>query len=414
MKRAPELRFKEFSGEWEEKRIEEISEVKGGKRLPKGFSLQKEKNETPYITVSDMYTGGVNVKNIKFVPKEAINYIKNYKIYVNELFISVAGSLGIVGKIPEELNGANLTENADKFSDIKISQDYLLEILKSDIIQKQIEKVKTNNAQPKLSLYQIREMIVPVCSLLEQQKIADFLSTIDNKISIKEEKLQNLKNYKKGIMQKIFSQEIRFKDENGGVFPEWEKREIGNIGATYSGLSGKSAIDFGEGQKYITYKTVYNKSKIDLKRVEFVKIGENEKQNKVKYGDIFFTISSETADDIGISSALLSEINENIYLNSFCFGYRLHDLNIYYPEFFRYLFRSNNFRKKILILAQGSTRFNLSKLEMLKFKLRIPCFEEQQKIATLLTSLDDKISNIEKSLEELKIYKKGLLQKMFI
>lgn len=215
-------------------------------------------------------------------------------------------------------------------------------------------------------------------------------------------------------MKKIFNQELRFKKENGDNYPEWVEKKLEDIGNTYNGLIGKNAEDFGSGKKYITYKNIFDNTKIDIDILEFVDIKENEKQNKVEYGDIFFTVSSETPNEVGYTSILLNNINEDIYLNSFCFGYRIKNKKDFYLEFFRYLLRSHNFRKKIYILAQGSTRFNLSKIEVLKLKVKIPCLEEQQKIADFLSSIDNKIEKLSSKLEELKEFKKGLLQQMFV
>ena len=117
---------------WEVRKIGDICDVRGGKRLPKGYQLEDENNGFPYIRVADMYMGGVKLSEIKYVPEEVVEKIKNYKISKDDLFISVAGTLGIVGKVPEELDGANLTENADKLCNIKIDKLYLMKVLQSE------------------------------------------------------------------------------------------------------------------------------------------------------------------------------------------------------------------------------------------------------------------------------------------
>jgi type I restriction enzyme S subunit len=152
---------------------------------------------------------------------------------------------------------------------------------------------------------------------------------------------------------------------------EWESKELSKIGKTYNGLSGKSGSDFGQGSTYITYKSIFADSKVDLSRVEYVSVAEGETQNRVAYGDIFFTTSSETPEEVGMSSVLLDAV-EDCYLNSFCFGYRLYDLKEHIPEFFRFYLRSDIARKNISVLAQGSTRFNISKNEVMKLKANLP------------------------------------------
>lgn len=107
----------------------------------------------------------------------------------------------------------------------------------------------------------------------------------------------------------------------------------------------------------------------------------------MQFGDVFFTVSSETPNEIGMSSVLLDEIEE-LYLNSFCFGFRANSLSELNPYFSRYLFRSENFRNEIIKLAQGSTRYNMSKLQLLKIEILLPCIEEQTKIANFLSAIE--------------------------
>ena len=205
-----------------------------------------------------------------------------------------------------------------------------------------------------------------------------------------------------------------YKQTKVGVIPEdWEVVRLGEIGKTYNGLTGKNADDFQNGNaKFITYKNIFDNSKIDISILENVKINVNEKQNKVKYGDIFFTTSSETPYEVGMSSILLENINKEVYLNSFCFGFRLKNFKKLLPEFAVFYFRSFPIRSKIIKLAQGSTRFNLSKIQVMKIKLKLPSLQEQQKIADVLSTADREIKLLKKELEELKKQKKGLMQRL--
>jgi type I restriction enzyme M protein len=205
-----------------------------------------------------------------------------------------------------------------------------------------------------------------------------------------------LEKYKTGLIQKLFSQEIRFKNENSKPYPEWKRISMGKIGKTYNGLSGKNKDDFGNGKPYIQYKQIFDDSKIDINKFDFVRISENENQSKAQFGDVFFTTSSETPHEIGFSSVLLDEV-EDLYLNSFCFGYRPNSLNELNPVFAQFLFRSEIFRREILKLAQGSTRYNMSKIELMKTLIPIPIIEEQIKIATILTAISEKIKIISKN-----------------
>jgi type I restriction enzyme S subunit len=292
-----------------------------------------------------------------------------------------------------------------------ISKGFLFEYLTLDKTQNLVKKLAGTSTIPDLNhsdFYRI-EIIYP--SLPEQQKIASFFTAIDQKLSQLKQKKTLLEQYKKGVMQKIFSQEIRFRNDNGQEFPRWENKSLGEIGHTYNGLTGKSIEDFGSGMPYIQYKQIFDDSRIDVNRFDFVKIEKSENQNKVEYGDVFFTTSSETPDEIGTASVILDEVDE-LYLNSFCFGYRSPS-NHLNPHFSRYLFRNEMFRKDIIKLAQGSTRYNMSKVELMKLKVDLPSIQEQTKIANFLAAIDIKISHTKTQIEKSEYWKKGLLQKMF-
>lgn len=215
-------------------------------------------------------------------------------------------------------------------------------------------------------------------------------------------------------MEQLFAQKLRFKNAKGEEYPKWEEKYLFDLGSTYGGLSGKSKNDFGNGKPYITYKSVFDSLKIDVDRVELVNVNSAvENQNKVKYGDIFFTISSETPDEIGMASVLLENMGE-CYLNSFCFGFRLNSFDEINPIFLGFYLRSEILRNKIKKLAQGSTRFNLSKNALMKTEVKIPSIIEQLKIVNFLSNIDEKINQIDIELENMKKFKKGLLQQMFI
>ena len=194
-----------------------------------------------------------------------------------------------------------------------------------------------------------------------------------------------------------------------GFDGEWEKYRLGDIGTTYSGLSGKTSVDFGHGDaRFITYMNVYTNALIDPSMVEPIEI--DIKQKEVEVGDVFFTTSSETPDEVGMSS-VLSEKHGHTYLNSFCFGYRpaiRFDLN-----YLAYLLRSEKVRKDIVILAQGISRYNISKNKMMDIKISVPSILEQEKIGSVLKNFDTFITLHQQKLEKLKEYKQGMLQKMF-
>lgn len=181
-------------------------------------------------------------------------------------------------------------------------------------------------------------------------------------------------------------------------------KELSELGVFYGGLTGKSKGDFSNGNaKFITYMNIFSNISVDTDVDIFVKIEPNEKQNKIQYGDVLFTGSSENADECGMSSVLTKKTDEPLYLNSFCFGFRLHDINLFSPEFLKYLFRDEQLRKQIAKTANGVTRFNISKKRFAKIKIPIPPLAIQEEIVDIL----DKFTQLEAELEaELEARKK--------
>ncbi|MDP2337338.1 MAG: restriction endonuclease subunit S [Bacteroidota bacterium] len=188
---------------------------------------------------------------------------------------------------------------------------------------------------------------------------------------------------------------------------------LGDLGYTYPGLSGKSKDDFGFGKPYIPYMNIFSNCKIKKGFLEFVDIKPTDRQNKVQTGDLFFTTSSETVEEVGMTSVLLDDIGE-AYLNSFCFGFRLYNFDILLPEFAAYLFRGDELRKKISLFGQGSTRYNLPKTQMFqKLYLNLPDKVQQQKIAHILTTCDTVIEQTQSAIAKYKAIKQGLLHDLF-
>lgn len=177
---------------------------------------------------------------------------------------------------------------------------------------------------------------------------------------------------------------IRFK----GFSDAWEQRKLGEVGTTYTGLSGKTKEDFGHGNgQFVTYMNVFSNPVGLPDMTEAVEIDDS--QNKVLFGDVLFTTSSETPEEVGMSSVWL-ENAENTYLNSFCFGYR--PTVKFNPYYLAYMLRSSSMRKKITFLAQGISRYNISKNKMMDIEIPIPNIEEQKQIGAFFKHLDKLIT----------------------
>lgn len=198
---------------------------------------------------------------------------------------------------------------------------------------------------------------------------------------------------------------IRFK----GFTEPWEQRKLGEMGSTFTGLSGKTKEDFGHGDaKFITYMNVFSNPIANLDMTEYVEI--DSKQNCVKAGDVFFTTSSETPEEVGMS-CVMPENADNIYLNSFCFGYRPtveFDLN-----YLAYVLRAESFRKNMTFLAQGISRYNISKNKVMEIKISVPSLDEQNLVGAYFSNLDHLITLHQRKCDDTKELKKYMLQKMF-
>ena len=199
--------------------------------------------------------------------------------------------------------------------------------------------------------------------------------------------------------------EIRF----AGFTDPWEQRKLGNCGTTYSGLSGKTKEDFGHGSaRFVPYTNVFDNPLTDTKRLEAVEIDSS--QNKIAYGDVFFTVSSETPDEVGMSSVWLSD-QEDVYLNSFCFGYRQD--STFDSHYLAYMLRSSSIRSNLALLAQGISRFNISKNKVMELSVPVPSAVEQKQIGQYFARLDNLITLHQRKYDKLCAVKKSMLDKMF-
>ncbi|GAA7098588.1 restriction endonuclease subunit S [Helicobacter pylori] len=169
-----------------------------------------------------------------------------------------------------------------------------------------------------------------------------------------------------------------------------EFRKLGDIGEFYSGLVGKSKKSFSQGNKfYVPYVNVFNNPQLDLNALESVQIEDKEKQNTIQLGDVLFTGSSENLEDCAMSCVVTQKIEKDIYLNSFCFGLRFFDENLFNPSFLKHFLRDYNFRKNISKVANGVTRFNVSKQLLSKITIPIPPLEIQQEIVKILDAFTE-------------------------
>ena len=265
-----------------------------------------------------------------------------------------------------------------------------------------VKSVSMRSGQPGINAEEFRKLPLIIAPLQEQRAIANILQTWDTAI----EKTEVLIAAKEKQFDWLVTHLISNQFEN----PNWEKVTLGDSGCCYTGLSGKNRQDFGSGKPYIPYLNIFNNSRINPKYLDYVSIRQGERQNTVKKGDVFFTISSETPEDVGTSSVLLDDIGE-CYLNSFCFGWRCTSREII-PEFLKYYFRSFQFRHQAVKLAQGVTRFNLSKSQLMKARIYYPDTTTQKHIAETLNTARQEIDTLKTLADRYRTQKCGLLQKL--
>ena len=396
---VPNLRFPEFQGEWEEKRLSEIAD------LFKGNGISKEQltdTGEPCILYGELYTKYKSEVISDIFSKTDIDTRKLVKSKANDVIIPCSGETAVdiatARCVPYDniLLGGDLNiirlydcdgsfmsyqlNGKRKYDLAKVAQGVSVVHLYGD----HLKGVKTYNP-----------------CLEEQKKIAKLLSLLDERIATQNKIIDKLQSLIKGLNDTLYAQHG---DEVMTSFAE--------LGTSYSGLSGKSAHDFGSGKPFITYLNVYSNNVINEKGFQYVTIKDGEKQNVVECGDVLFTLSSETPEEVGIGSVYLGK--EKVYLNSFCFGIHITNTEVAFPLFLSYYVSSTAFRKFIYPYAQGSTRFNLCKADFEKASIKLPTLENQKRIYSILSHIDNKIITERQMLDLYNSQKQYLLRQMFI
>ena len=409
---APPVRFQGFTAPWRQRKFADLATVRrgltykphnvieGGKRVLRSSNI----NENTFQVHNDDVFVDENVVNIPCVNNGDI------------LITSANGSSRLIGKhaiirgIPENSavhGGFMLLASSDEseFVNALMSSLWYTKFINAYV-------AGGNGAIGNLNKNDLEEQIAYVPQKEEMHKIGDFFGNLDHLITLHQHKLELQKKLKAFFLKNMFPEEgetvprIRFKEFAG----DWEQRKLGEIGTTFSGLSGKAKEDFGHGEaQFVTYMNVYLNAVSDSSMTERVEIDDH--QNKVQYGDVFFTTSSETPDEVGMSSVWFGS-KDNTYLNSFCFGFRpTKEIDPYYMAF---MLRSDIIRRKIIILAQGISRYNLSKKQVMKIAVPLPELSEQYKIGAYLQSLDHLITLHQRKLDQLQVMKKFMLQNLFV
>ena len=388
--KKPRIRFKGFTNAWEQRKLgEEASEILAGGDINKEKLV--EKGKFPVYANALINNGIVGYYN------------EYYRVKAPAVTITGRGEIGHA--VARNVNFTPVVRLLTLKSKHNI---YFLENAINNI-----NVVSESTGVPQLTVPQVSNYNIYFPKKIEEEiKIGQYFKQLNNLITLHQRKCDSLIMIKKALLEKMFPKngenypEIRFR----GFTDAWEQRKLGEIGTTYTGLSGKSKEDFGHGNaKFVTYMNVYSNPIAKIEGTENVEIDDS--QNKVQYGDAFFTTSSETPDEVGMSSVWL-ENTDNVYLNSFCFGYR--PTEKIYPYYLGYMLRSEAMREKLIFLAQGISRYNISKNKVMEIKISLPKYEEQVKIGNFFKHLENLITLHQRKLEKLKNIKKSLLEKMFV
>lgn len=409
-KQVPQIRFKGYVDAWEQRKLGDIAVISSGIM---GDSLLSDGDYrlTRIETIAD---GIVDESKIGYTNHKPDD---NYLLQEGDILYSNINSISHMGKVAIYQGKSRLYHGINLLrltSDNEVMSPYFLFYQLSTKPKRDWAKTHANQAVSQASINQtlLSEQGMSVCNIAEQKKISMFFSKLDNLITLHQRKYDKLVNIKKSMLGKMFPKngrdvpEIRFK----GFTDAWEQRKLGDIGQTYTGLSGKTKDDFGHGQaRFVTYMNVFSNPVSNPEMTEPIEI--DPKQEEVEVGDVFFTTSSETPEEVGMSSVLL-EKRGRTYLNSFCFGFRPSEIIDSY--YLAYMLRSESTRKKIVLLAQGISRYNISKNKVMEIAILLPSLDEQKLIGQYFRKLDNLITLHQRKLEKLKNIKKSMLDKMFV
>ena len=412
-KKVPEIRFEGFSVEWEEKNLGEIGSLKNGMNFDKSAMGHGH----PFVNLQDVF--GKNEVSSKHLGLafSTENQRKDYSLNEGDvLFIRSSVKPEGVGEAAVVSKGMENTTYSGfiiRFRpNIEMDVNFNRFVYSTANSRKQILASSTSSANSNINQDALQRIQLALPCKPEQTQIGNTFQKLDSLINQHQQKHDKLSNIKKSMLEKMFPKqgettpEIRFKGFSG----EWERASLGDVGDTFTGLSGKTKDDFGHGEgRFVTYMNVFSNAISDETLIEPIEIDSF--QNEVKLGDVFFTTSSETPEEVGMSSVWMGEI-KNVYLNSFCFGYRpRQNFDNYYLA---YMLRSFSFREKIIFLAQGISRYNISKKKVLDIKVRFPNFEEQTAIGHYFQKLDTLINQHQQQIIKLNNIKQACLSKMFV
>ena len=351
---------------WEQRKFSELVQIeRGGSPRPIDDFITDAPNGLNWVKIGDAPTQGNYItKTAEKIRPEGLS--KTREVHPGDLILSNSMSFGkpyIMGIDGCIHDGWLLIRNTYGVFDLT----FLCHLLGTPQMLSQYRSLAAGSTVNNLNKELVGNTYVTIPSITEQRVLGAYLEQLDNLITLHQRKCQ--------------IDDCRFQSP---LAITWEQRKLGEVGETYTGLSGKSKDDFGHGSgKFITYMNIFSNPVASPNMTESIEIDDS--QNKVRFGDVLFTTSSETPDEVGMSSVWLENAG-NTYLNSFCFGYR--PTAEFNPYYLAYMLRSSSMRKKITFLAQGISRYNISKNKMMDIEMPIPSIDEQKQIGEYFANLD--------------------------
>jgi len=387
------LRFPGFEEEWESRKIGEDCSVLMCKRI---FANQtSEQGDVPFYKI-----GTIGAEPDAYISRELFEEYKTKYNYPREgeVMVTCAGTVGktiVFDGADSYFQDSNIVwlSNPRQLYINSFLNYFLSRVNWNKLNSTTITRIYNDN---------LRELDIKYPSVKEQEKIVSLLSLLDQRIAIQSKVIEDLKKLKAALNGKLHQ-----KFGCGQVF------SFSEIGDSYSGLSGKSSKDFGDGAPFVTYTNIYTNDIVDENDYGYVRINDRESQNLVQYGDLLFTLSSETPDEVGVGSVYLGSSKE-LYLNSFSFGIHIKRTDVIFPPYLAHLVSSNQFRRFIYPFAQGSTRYNLQKHDFVTTKYSFPIYENQVKICSVLDGIAKKIAYENDLLLNCCSLKQYLLNQLFI
>lgn len=365
------------------------------------------KQGIPFVTSKNIVDGRLDLENVNYISKaDAIEFDKRSKVEINDILMSMIGTIGSAVLVNSEPNFC--IKNVALIKPRRVFPPYLVQLINSPFFQRYLGDNLDGGIQKFIALGTLRQLAIPEPLANEQEAIAEALSDADALIESLEQLLAKKRHLKQGTMQELLTGKKRLP----GFSDEWEVKRLGELGSTYGGLTGKTKADFGHGNgRYITFMNVMSNVTINCEIFEEVDVAVTESQNLVALGDLLFNGSSETPEEVAMCSLLTEDVSR-LFLNSFCFGFRLHNQLDADGLFLTYYIRSLEGRELMKSLAQGSTRYNLSKGALLDAKITLAKKSEQTAIAAILSDMDAEIAELETQLTKTRTLKQGMMHKL--